>query len=197
MTVDSLLWYTIRGAGAVSLVLLTAILCLGIVSALRWSSPAWPRFLTVGLHRNLALLALVVLALHIVLAVVDPYTALGWRAAVIPFAVGYRRLWLGLGSVALYLIVTLVVTSLLRQVIGLRLWRFVHWAAYACWPVAMIHGMGTGSDFGLTWMVALDVVSAAAVVAAVGLRLRAGSVSISSPESAAALRPAVRAERPQ
>lgn len=190
MTFDSLLWYTVRAAGAVSLILLTAVLCLGIVSALRWTSPAWPRFLTSGLHRNLALLALVVLALHIVIAVVDPYTALGWRAAVIPFAVGYRRFWLGLGSVALYLILALVVTSLLRTVIGLRLWRFVHWAAYACWPVAMVHGMGTGTDLRLTWMVIVDVVCAAAVFAAVGLRLRA------EPAATAEFRP-VRAERPR
>lgn len=194
MTFDSLLWYTVRAAGAVSLILLTAVVCLGIVSALRWTGPAWPRFLTVGLHRNLALLALVVLALHIVLAVVDPYTALGWRAAVIPFAVGYRRLWLGLGSVAVYLILALVVTSLLRTVIGLRVWRLVHWAAYACWPVAMIHGMGTGTDFRLTWMVIVDVVCAAAVSAAVVLRLRAASSSAIVPAASAELRP-VRAER--
>jgi methionine sulfoxide reductase heme-binding subunit len=197
MTVDSLLWYTTRGAGAVSLILLTAVVCLGIVSALRWSSPSWPRFLTVGLHRNLTLLALVVLALHIVIAVVDPYTSLGWRAALIPFAVGYRRFWLGLGSIALYLILALVVTSLLRTVIGLRVWRFVHWAAYACWPIAMAHGMGTGSDFGLTWMDALDVVCAAAVATAVVLRLRVRPVGASSPDAAAGLAPAVRTGRPR
>ncbi len=38
------------------------------------------------------------------------------------------------------------ITSLLRQRIGFRVWRVVHWAAYACWPLAMLHTLGTGSD---------------------------------------------------
>ena len=30
--------------------------------------------------------------------------------------------------------------------LGLRTWRAVHWLAYLCWPVALVHGLGTGSD---------------------------------------------------
>src|SRR6266480_5771930 len=96
---DTILWYATRGAGVVSLILLTGVVVLGIVSAMRWQTAAWPRFLTTGLHRNLALATLVFLAIHIVTAVVDPFTALGWQAAVIPFSSSYRRLWLGLGVV--------------------------------------------------------------------------------------------------
>ena len=87
---DTLLWYTTRGAGAVSLVLLTAVIVLGILSALRVQAAGWPRFLTTGLHRNLALMTLVFLALHIVTAVVDPFTHLGWLTAVVPFSSSYR-----------------------------------------------------------------------------------------------------------
>ncbi len=66
---DTLLWYTTRGAGAVSLVLLSAVVVLGILSVLRVQSTGWLRFVTAGLHRNLALMTLVFLALHIVTAV--------------------------------------------------------------------------------------------------------------------------------
>src|SRR5207302_2012616 len=82
-----------RGAGVVSLVMLSGVVVLGIVSAMRWQTASWPRFLTTGLHRNLALATLVFLAIHIVTAVVDPFTALGWQAAIIPFSSSYRRLW--------------------------------------------------------------------------------------------------------
>ena len=75
------LWYTTRGAGLVSLLLLTAVTVLGVLSVARFEAAGWPRFVTTGFHRNLSLLAVVFLALHIVTAVVDPFTHLGWTAA--------------------------------------------------------------------------------------------------------------------
>src|SRR6202165_240143 len=119
---NSLLWYTTRGAGAVSLVLLSAVVVLGILSVLRVQTAGWPRFLTVGLHRNLALITLVFLALHIVTAVVDPFTHLGWLTAVVPFSSYYRTIWLGLGTIAFELLLAIVVTSLLRGLIGEAAW---------------------------------------------------------------------------
>jgi predicted ferric reductase len=175
---DSLLWYATRGAGAVSLVLLTGVVVLGILSTLRWGSKAWPRFLTSGLHRNLALLSVVFLGLHIVTAVVDPFTSLGWKAALVPFSSSYRPFWLGLGVVALDLLLALVVTSLVRHLIGHRSWRFIHWLAYACWPIAVVHGIGTGSDTTQAWMLALDFACVGAVLVAITGRVttrRAGS----------------------
>ena len=172
---DTLLWYTTRGAGAVSLVLLTAVVVLGILSALRVQAAGWPRFLTTGLHRNLALMTLVFLGLHIVTAVVDPFTHLGWLAAVVPFSSYYRTFWLGLGTIAFELLLAIVVTSLARGLIGRVAWRMVHWLTYASWPVAVIHGIGTGTDTLSSWLLVLTVACVAAVVAAIGFRVTAGS----------------------
>src|SRR5438445_13577999 len=98
---DTLLWYTTRGAGAVTLILLSSVAVLGILSALRVQSARWPRFLTTGLHRNLALMTLVFLALHIVTAVVDPFTHIGWAAALIPFSSYSRTLCVCHGDITL------------------------------------------------------------------------------------------------
>src|SRR6476661_2013856 len=111
---DTVLWYTTRGAGAVSLVLLSAVVVLGVLSTLRFETASWPRFLTTGLHRNIALTALVFLALHIVTAVVEPFTHLGWLSAVVPFSSYYRTFWLGLGTISFELLFAIVVTSLAR-----------------------------------------------------------------------------------
>jgi sulfoxide reductase heme-binding subunit YedZ len=168
---DTILWYATRGAGVVSLVLLTGVVVLGIVSAMRWQTASWPRFLTTGFHRNLALATLVFLLLHVVTAVVDPFTALGWQAAIIPFSSSYRRLWLGLGVVGIYLLLAIVVTSLLRPLFGPRVWRTVHWLAYLMWPVALIHSIGTGTDPRFAWMLAIEAVCVCSVVAAVAWRV--------------------------
>ena len=172
---NSLLWYTTRGAGAVTLILLSSVVVLGIVSTLRVQSPSWPRFLTIGLHRNLALMTLVFLALHIVTAVVDPYTNLGWAAALIPFSSSYRTLWLGLGVIAFELLAAIIVTSLVRGLIGHRTWRAIHWLTYAAWPIGVLHGIGTGTDTLSVWMLAITAGCLAAVGVAVFLRLTSGS----------------------
>jgi sulfoxide reductase heme-binding subunit YedZ len=172
---DTLLWYTTRGAGAVTLVLLSASVVLGILSALRVQSAAWPRFLTTGLHRNLALMTLVFLGLHIVTAVVDPFTHLGWLTAVVPFSSSYRTFWLGLGTIAFELLLAVVATSLARGFIGHGTWRAVHWLTYAAWPIGILHGLGTGTDAFSAWFFPLTVICVGAVLTALGYRLIAGS----------------------
>ena len=74
---DQILWFASRGSGIVSLVLSSAVVCLGLLTVVRWQRPGWPRFLTVELHRNLALLSIVFLGVHIVTAILDPYVSLG------------------------------------------------------------------------------------------------------------------------
>jgi len=172
---DTLLWYTTRGAGAVTLILLSSVAVLGILSALRVQSARWPRFLTTGLHRNLALMTLVFLALHIVTAVVDPFTHLGWAAALIPFSSYYRTVWLGLGVISFELLLAIAVTSLLRGYLGHNTWRAIHWLTYAAWPVGVIHGLGTGTDTWSAWMLAITAACVAAVGVAIILRLTTGS----------------------
>ena len=113
------------------------------------------------------MLALSFVVVHVVTTVLDGYTPIGLRDAVVPFASSYRPVWLGLGTVAFDLLLALIVTSLLRARIGLRGWKLVHWLAYASWPVALLHAFGTGSDAKAGWFGLLALGSAAAVVLAV------------------------------
>lgn len=167
----SALWYATRGTGAVALMLLTATVALGIAGTARFATPRWPRMLTSGLHRNLSLLVVCFLAAHILTAELDPFAPVGWASAVIPFVSAYRPLWLGLGAVAFDLVLALVATSLLRARLALRSWRAVHWLAYAAWPVALWHSLGTGTDARLPLMLGIDAVCAAVVLAAAVWRL--------------------------
>jgi DMSO/TMAO reductase YedYZ heme-binding membrane subunit len=168
------LWYLTRGTGLVTLLLLTAGVVLGVLQVQRWSPPGSPRFVIVILHRAVSLLVMALLAVHVLTAVLDSYAPIRLVDAVLPFRGAYRPFWLGLGALALDLLVALTVTSLLRRRLGLRAWRAVHWLAYACWPVALIHGWGTGSDTRSAWMLALTLGCAAAVLGAVAVRLANG-----------------------
>jgi sulfoxide reductase heme-binding subunit YedZ len=161
------LWYLSRGTGVVSLLLLTAALVLGVAGPLR----ARPRVLLAGLHRNIPLLAVAFVTAHVLTTVADGYAPIGVKDAILPFLSPYRPVWLGLGTVAFDLLLALVVTSLLRARIGLRGWRAVHWLAYLSWPVALMHGLGTGTDAKSGWLLILTLACTVAVAGAVVLRL--------------------------
>lgn len=154
------------------LLLFSATVVLGLLTSSRFQARCWPRFATGALHRDISLLALVFLALHIVTAVVDPFTHLGLTAATVPFGSQYRTLWLGLGTVAFELMAAIVATSLLRHLIGVRAWRAVHWLAHLSWPIAVLHGIGTGTDAATPWMIGVTGVSVGAVLAALMWRWR-------------------------
>jgi DMSO/TMAO reductase YedYZ heme-binding membrane subunit len=164
------LWYLTRGLGVCALLLLTLSIVLGVTAARGWRSARWPRFATASLHRNLTLLAICVVVLHVVTTVLDGYTSIKLQDAVVPFLSPYRPIWLGLGAVAFDLLIALVVTSLLRARIGYRAWRYVHWLAYLAWPVALVHALGTGSDARLEWLRVVGLASVAAVIVAVVVR---------------------------
>ena len=164
------LWYATRAAGIVALVLLTATTALGLLTAGRVSTRRWPRFLVVGLHRNISLLALVFLGaahrhdsrrqLHL-----DRPAGCG-RAVLVRLPpilarAGRHRLGPADRSIA---------DERLRQRIGHRLWRVVHWCGYLCWPIALTHGLGIGTDRSQTWVFYLAIGCGCAVVAAAAAR---------------------------
>jgi predicted ferric reductase len=164
------LWYATRATGLVTLLLLTAAVVLGILTAARTAGSAWPRFLIIGLHRNVSLLAVAFLALHVGTTVVDSYTSITLTDAIVPFLSSYKTFWLGLGAVASDLFLALIITSLLRQRLGYRAWRAVHWFGYLCWPVALVHSAGIGTDAARSWVFYLTVACAAAVAGAFAAR---------------------------
>jgi sulfoxide reductase heme-binding subunit YedZ len=173
-TATSPLWFTTRATGLIALVLLTGTVVLGILTSVRFASPAWPRFVTVALHRNLSLLTITFTALHVLTTITDSFTSISVVSVVVPFTSSYRRIWLGFGAVAFDLLLAVLVTSLLRTRISPRVWRVVHWAGYVCWPVAVVHGLGTGTDGAARWVLAITAACALAVAAAGAWRLAAG-----------------------
>ena len=171
MTQATAFWYASRATGVVALVLLTAVLVLGILVNRQGRLPGLPRFAVTSLHRNISLLAVAFIAVHVLTAVLDTYVSIPLVAGVIPFASGYERFWLGLGAISFDLMLAMIISSLVRGRLNRILWRAIHLLAYLCWPVAFAHSIGSSSDLQGGWLLDLSIGCAVAVAAAVSWRL--------------------------
>jgi hypothetical protein len=141
------------------------------MSVVRVGGRRVPRFVLAGMHRNLTLVGLGFLAVHIGTAVLDTYAPISLTDAIVPFTSAYRPIWLGLGTLAFDVLLVLTTTSLLRTRFGLRWWRALHWTAYACWGTTLIHALGTGTDTRTSAFLVLAGVCTAVTLTVVAWRL--------------------------
>jgi methionine sulfoxide reductase heme-binding subunit len=190
LTRSAALWYASRAAGIVTLVLLSLVAVLGVVVSRKVKVPGLPRFAVVGLHRSVSLLAVIFLTVHVLSAVADKYVSISPVAVVLPFTSAYRPLQICLGAVALDLGLAVVVTSLLRARIGWRLWRGVHWLAYAAYPIAFVHGFTSADDMRSGGLLVVSAGCVLAVACAIGYWLKhpAAGHRLTRPASAMAAR---------
>jgi sulfoxide reductase heme-binding subunit YedZ len=170
----SAMWYLTRGTGIVALILLTLSVALGVADVRRAHTANVPRFVFDSIHRSGSLLAVAFVLVHIATSLLDGFAPIQLIDVIVPFGSAYRPLWLGFGAVAFDLLIAVALTSVLRRRLGYRAWRATHWAAYACWPVALLHGLGTGSDTKTAWMLGITAVCVIAVLVAAVARATEG-----------------------
>ncbi len=161
------LWYATRATGLVALILLTLSMILGLATTSRVRARHWPGFAQQELHRRISIVAVVFLGIHVLTSILDTYVHIGWLAIVVPFASPYSPFWVGLGAIALDLMVAVFVSSLLRAHLKPGTWRGIHWLSYGSWPIALAHTFGLGTDSSEHWVIAL----CALCVLSVGLAL--------------------------
>jgi predicted ferric reductase len=169
--VSAAYWALGRGAGVVALVVLTIAIVLGIAVRSGRPAPGLGRFGLSDVHRTAALTGAALVAVHVGTLYFDPYAQLKLTDFLLPFTASYRPVWLGLGTVALDTLAIVTVVSLLRHRVGPYVFKGVHWATYALWPIALLHALGSGTDARTTWFRLLAAVCVGAVVTAVGWRL--------------------------
>ena len=175
ITQSTALWYASRATGVVTLVLFSAVVVLGVLVNRQGRLPGLPRFAVTGLHRSISLLAVVFLAVHVLTAVADKFVTIRLVAAIIPFTSSYLPVQIGLGAVALDLMIAVIITSLVRARIGRRLWRAVHWLAYAAYPVALLHALTSANDLRSGGLLALTAGCVLSVAGAIWYRLAAAA----------------------
>jgi len=143
-----LVWYVARASGLVSWALVSASILLGLALSTRVLGtrprPAW----LLDLHRYLGGLALVFTAVHVVAIMSDSYVHFGVVEALVPFASTWNPPAVALGIVALYVLVAIEVTSLLRHRMPRRIWRRVHFASFPLFVLTTAHLLTAGADSG-------------------------------------------------
>lgn len=160
---STVVWYAARAAGITAYLTLTASVVVGVGLAGK-RIRALPRFAVEDVHRFLGLLAGVFIAIHVGGLLLDSVVAFSFAEVLVPFSSSYQPLLVALGTVALELLVALALTNVLRSHIPYRAWRTIHYASFAVWGLATVHGALLGTDRAEIWA-RLLYAAAVAVVA--------------------------------
>ena len=153
---------------------------------------AWRRE-AVRLHQHLALLALGAIGAHGLLLAADPWLKAGVTGITVPFALGYRPLWTGLGIVGGYLAAILALSFYVRRRIGARLWRRLHRFTVSSTRSRSRTRSASGTDASIPLVRFAMLASAIPVVVLLGLRVassRTPARRAPRPEAATRLRTA-------
>jgi sulfoxide reductase heme-binding subunit YedZ len=138
-------WLAGRSAGVVAMLLITVSVIIGLSMAARVMPARWKRG-AVGLHQHLSLIALGAIGAHGALLAADPWLKAGVTGVTVPFALGYRPLWTGLGIIGGYLAAILALSFYARRRIGGRLWRKMHRFTVVAYALSLAHALGSGTD---------------------------------------------------
>ncbi len=169
--VTKLIWYAIRVTGIAAYVALWLTTIAGIAISGQIGGRRLPGAIVYPLHQ-LGDLALSLAVLHAALLLGDRYAGFTPSTLVVPFTASYRPAWTGLGIVALYLAAAVFWSAEVRPRVGYRAWRVFHYAAFAVYALALLHGLFSGTDSSSPAMLAMYVGTGAVVVWLVALRMR-------------------------
>ena len=169
MKADPTFWILARASGLTAYALLTASVLAGLVLKSRPFKALKPAAVT-DTHRFLALLGLGAIVLHGLTLLLDRTVHLTPAALLVPGASSYRPVPVGIGVLAAELMLVVYGSFALRRRIGTRNWRRLHWATYAIFAAATVHGLAAGTDSGQPWALALYLAAVGSVVGAVAWR---------------------------
>lgn len=139
-------WYVARAAGLVGWGLLAAATLWGLALSTKVLGPRPRPNWLLDLHRWLGGLALIFTGVHVVALLADQYVHFGVTSVLVPFASKWHPLAVAWGVVAFYLLLAVELTSLARARLSKKVWRRVHFASFALFVMATIHGLTAGTD---------------------------------------------------
>lgn len=151
-----LVWWASRSLGFVAYVAMWLSMLFGTLVGARGIDGLLPRKLIMDLHQQWTLAAVIAAVLHVVTIVGhEVESGVAPIAAFVPFAAQNLTGAVALGTVALWGLAVVALSSWLRSRIPFGWWRGLHSLAFGAFLLALMHGILAGTDTGLPvvqWM---------------------------------------------
>lgn len=145
-------WGVIKASGFTSYLLLFISICLGAFSSDKNIS-ARARGSLIILHQLSGWIGFLFGLLHGLVLTVDQYEPFTLLEVFVPFASDYRTVSVGLGIIALYLLLIVLFTSDWKRWFGHKTWRLIHFLVFPSYLLFLIHGLVAGSDTHNLWAI--------------------------------------------
>lgn len=157
-------WYAERLFAFLAYLAITGAVLYGLLLSTKILDVIAHRPVTFALHQDLALVGLVLAAIHGSLLALDHTMAFSPLQIAVPFLSPYLPLWVGIGQLTFYFTAAVVLSFYVRRKIGQRAWRLLHYLTFLSFVGATAHGIVAGSDRTTPWAWWLYVGSMTAVV---------------------------------
>lgn len=135
--------------GLLALGLLTVNILLGLLISVRYSTlRSWPhrQINLFAIHNWTGYIALCIAALHPVVLLFSKTARFGWTDLIWPLHSPSQPLINYLGAAAFYCLSVVVVTSYFRVELGRKVWKNLHYTAYAAAALFFTHGILTDPE---------------------------------------------------
>jgi hypothetical protein len=172
---DKTAWYLTRSTGTVAYLVLSGSTLWGLVLSSKIVQDAVPAALTLVLHNVLAWLGVALAGFHACMLLFDGYYVYRLSDVLLPFVGPYRPLWVGLGSVGLYLMLLTSASFRWRKWLGPKRWRALHSLTFVAYALVTVHGLSAGTDSHDPGMQAVYIGSSLMVFFLTSYRLMAAS----------------------
>ncbi len=179
-------WYLSRASGFVSYTILwiSMALGLGITNKMARLWPGAPSAFAV--HQYTSMLGLAFAAYHGLVLMGDHFVDFSLTRLMTPFSIAYKTAWIGLGQLCFYIWFITVLSFYVRQFIGQKTWRWIHYANFAVFVMGFLHGINSGTDSGIPWVVWYFWISGVSLVVLLAYRIYdsslKGKIRISLPK---------------
>ena len=146
-----LAWYSVRAMGFLAYFVLAASVLYGLLLSTKILDAIAHRPVSFALHKDLAIVAMILATLHGALLIFDTSFDFTPRSLIVPFASPYSPITVGIGQLTFYASLVVTASFYIRRHIGQRAWRILHYVTFLSFIGATYHGIASGSDSGSSW----------------------------------------------
>lgn len=171
LTSSPAIWYAARASGVAAYIVLSCVVSIGLALGRKAQSKRWPRFAVEEIHRFGGILVGSLIVVHVGAIALDSFLPFSVGQLIVPFTARYRPIWTGLGIFAAELLLALAITNHYRKRMPYRYWRLAHYANFAVWTLASLHGIFSGTDRSTLWLAVLYGLSISVVLSLIAWRV--------------------------